>query len=87
MTIEQAAVKALSYLNLRDDLAIDITDIAITSIIGYAAFRRIISSGDFPEDKELDLLTLKYEIENTNINELVRDFLKENEDDNKNNEQ
>lgn len=75
MTIEQAAVKTLSRLNLRDELSIDIVNLAIVSIIGFSAARRIIKSDDFPEYKEGDLLDLLDEVEKMDINEMVNDFL------------
>lgn len=75
MTIEQAAVKTLSRLNLKDELSIDIIDLAIGSIIGFSAARRIIRSDDFPEYKEADLCDLLDEVEKMNINEMVNDFL------------
>ena len=76
MTIEQATVKILAQLNLRDEIAIDCVDLAIVSVIGFAAVRRIVnSSGDiFAKD---DLIELLYEIEHMNINEMVKDFLKD----------
>lgn len=77
MTIEQATVKVLAQLNLRDELAIDCIDLAIVSVIGYAAMRKIVTNKSFPEYKEEDLLQLIYEIEHMNINEMVRDFLRE----------
>lgn len=77
MTIEQATVKILAQLNLRDEIAIDCIDLAIVSVIGFAAVRRIInSSGDiFAKDDELRQLL--DEIEHMNINEMVKDFLKD----------
>ncbi len=75
MTIEQATVKMLRYLNLRDELAIDMIDLAIVSVIGYAAVSKIVNTTDFPENKEDDLIQLLYEIDHMNINELVADFL------------
>lgn len=80
MTIEQTAVKALLQLNLRDELAVDIVDLAIVSIIGFAAARRIIRSDDFPGYKEGYLLDLLDEVEKMNINEMVNDFLGKEED-------
>lgn len=74
MTIEQAAVKALSSLNLKDELSIDIIDLAIVSIIGFSSARRIVRSDDFPEYKESDLIDLLDEVEKMNINEMVNDF-------------
>ena len=75
MTIEQAAVKTLSRLNLRDDLSIDIVNLAIVSIIGFSAARRIIRSDDFPVYKVDNLLNLLDEVEKMDINEIVNDFL------------
>lgn len=75
MTIEQAAVKTLSQLDLRDELSRDIVDLAIVSIIGFAAVRRIVNTTDFPEYKEGDLIDLLNEADHMNINEMVRDFL------------
>ena len=86
MTIEQATVKALSSLNLRDELAIDIINIAIVSVIGYAAVKRIyIEDADCPDCIADDLNQLFYELEHMNVNEMVKDFLRgnNNEDINK----
>ena len=77
MTIEQATVKVLSQLNLRDELAIDCVNLAILSVIGFKAVRRIVKSNDSPDYKEENLLDLLDEIDHMNINELVSDFLKD----------
>lgn len=76
MTIEQATVKVLAQLNLRDELAIDCIDLAIVSVIGFAAVRKIVNSSDDVFAKD-ELNQLLYEIEHMNINEMVRDFLRE----------
>lgn len=77
MTIEQATVKVLSQLNLRDELGIDCIDLAIVSVIGYAAVRRILNSDNFPELIANELDDLIDELDHMNINEMVRDFLSE----------
>ena len=79
MTIEQAAVKTLAQLNLRDELATDIVDIAIVSIIAYSAIRRTLKVND--SSKYSDWLTdLVYEVDHMNINEMVADFLSREDD-------
>lgn len=75
MTIEQATVKMLSSLTLSTELGNDMVDLAIVSVIGYAAVRRIVKSNDFPGYKEMDLLDLIDETDHMNIYELVSDFL------------
>lgn len=80
MTIEQAAVKTLSRLNLKDELSQDIVDLAIVSIIGFSAVRRIVKTDDFPGYKEAYLFDLLDEVEKMNINELVNDFLSKEDD-------
>lgn len=75
MTIEQATVKMLRSLNLRDELAIDMVDLAIVSVIGYAAVRRILSTNDLLGNKAIDIAELLFETDHMNINELVSDFL------------
>ena len=75
MTIEQATVKMLASLNLRDELAIDMCDLAIVSVIGYAAVRRILNSDNFPVLITNELDDLFDELDHMNINEIVADFL------------
>lgn len=77
MTIEQATVKMLSSLTLGNELAKDMIDLAIVSVIGYAAMREIVTNKSFPEYKEEDLLQLIYETEHKDISEMVYDFLKD----------
>lgn len=77
MTIEQATVKILAQLNLRDEIAIDCIDLAIVSVIGFAAVRRIVNSSGDIFAKDDDLRQLLDEIEHMNINEMVKDFLKD----------
>lgn len=60
----------------------DILELCIRSIIGYDAFKRIVSTTDYPEYKESDLLDLLDEVKLMNINEIVEGFLKENSNEN-----
>lgn len=75
MTIEQATVKMLSSLTLNNELAKDMVDLAIISVIGYLAVRKIVNSDNFPEYKEADLIDLFHEIDHMDISEMVYDFL------------
>lgn len=77
MTIEQATVKILAHLNLRNEIAIDCIDLAIVSVIGFAAVRRIVNSSGDIFAKDDDLRQLLDEIEHMNINEMIKDFLKD----------
>ena len=75
MTIEQATVKMLSSLTLGNELAKDMVDIAIFSVIGYLAVKEILNSADDVFKKYDDLIQLGDEIEHMDINEMVYDFL------------
>lgn len=82
MTIEQMAVQFLSSCDLRSDLAQDVVDLAIYSIIGFHATKRIMNTTKFPEYKESDMLDLIEEMDHMNLNEMIKDFLEEhNEED------
>lgn len=63
MIIEQLAVQFLSSCNLKSDLAQDVVDLAIYSIIGFYATKQIVNTTDFPEYKESDMIDLLEEMD------------------------
>ena len=75
MTIEQKAVQILSLCNPTSYLAQDVLDLAIYSIIGFHATKRIMNTTEFPEYKESDMLDLLDEMEHMNFREMVNGFL------------
>ena len=76
MTFEQRAVQILSLCVPTSDLAQDVLDLAIYSIIGFNATKRIMNTTDYPEYKEADMEDLFDEMDHMNFREMVNGFLK-----------